>query len=123
MAATLRFEHDVVGDILYIEKCRPYLGQDSDDIEDFVIARLNPNNDEVESMEILFYSTRIISRQPLRLNIPVAKGAINGHPAAAEFDCLAQSVSPWLTVPPDAEIVELYIPGASAEPAAVTPSV
>ena len=42
---------------------------------------------------ILFYSSRILTREPLRLNIPVAEGAINGHPTAAEFDCLVQPSS------------------------------
>ena len=118
MAATLRFEHDVVGNIMYIEKCPPYPAQDEDDIEDGVIARCHPDTDEVESMMILFYSSRIVSRDPLRLDITVAKGAVNGHPAAAEFDCLVHPDSEWLTFPADAEIVELYIPGwtETAEP-------
>ncbi|MDE2785040.1 MAG: hypothetical protein OXL37_00100 [Chloroflexota bacterium] len=111
MAATLRFEHDVVGNIMYIEKCPPYPGQDEDDIEDGVIARRHPDTDEVESMMILFYSSRIVSREPLRLDIPVTKGAINDQTAAAEFDCLVHPDSEWLTFPADAEIVELYIPG------------
>ena len=111
MAAMLRFEHDVIGNIMYIEKCPPYPGQDEDDIEDGVIARLHPDTDAVESIMILFYSSRILSRDPLRLNIPVAKGAINSQPAAAEFDCLVQPGSEWLTFPANAEIVELYIPG------------
>ena len=118
MATTLRYEHDVAGNIMYIEKCPPYPGQDEDDIEDGVIARRHPDTDEVESVMILFYSSRILTREPLRLNIPVAEGAINGHPAAAEFDCLVQPRSNWLTFPTDAEIVERYIPGwnAATEP-------
>ena len=118
MAATLRFEHDVVGNIMYIEKCPPYPGQDEDDIEDGVIARRHPDTDEVESMMILFYSSRIVSRDPIRLDIPVAPGFICGEPAAAEFDCLITPGSEWLTFPLDAEIIELYIPGwtETAEP-------
>ena len=111
MATTLRFEHDVAGNIMYIEKCPPYPEQDEDDIEDGVIARRRPDTDEVESVMILFYSSRILTREPLRLNILVAEGAINDQPAAAEFDCLVQPGSKWLTFPADAEIVELYIPG------------
>ena len=106
----LIFEYDVEGDIMFIAKRRPYLGQDEDDIEDMVVARCHPHTNEVESIEILFFTTRVVSRSPVRLDIPVTKGAINGRPAAAEFECLAQAGSPWLTIPPDAEITELYIP-------------
>ena len=70
MAATLRFEHDIVGNIMYIEKCPPYPGQDEDDIEDGVIARRHHDTDEVASMMVLFYSSRIVSREPLRFGHP-----------------------------------------------------
>ena len=119
----LIFEYDVEGDIMFIAKCQPYLGQDEGDIEDMVVARCHPHNNEVESIEILFFTTRVLSRSPVRLDIPVTKGAINGRPAAPEFDCLAQPDSPWLTIPPDAEITELYIPLRSeAEAPAPTPA-
>lgn len=111
MATTLRFEHDVTGNIMYIEKCPPYTGQDEDDIEDGVIARRHPDTDEVESVMILFYSSRIVTHEPLRLNIRVAEGTINGHPASEAFDCLVHPSSNWLTFPTDTEIVERYIPG------------
>ena len=117
MATQLTFEHDVLGDILYIESCRPYPAQDEDDIEDCVIARCNPDTDVVESVMIMSFRHRIISRDPLRLEIPVAPGSICGQPAAPEFDCLVQPGSPWLTFPPDAEITELYIPGWTETPA------
>ena len=113
MATTLRFEHDVAGNIMYIEKCPPYPGQDEDDIEDGVIARRHLDTDEVESVMIPFYSSRILTLEPLRLNIPVAEGAINGYPAAREFYCLVQQSSDWLTFPADAAIVERYIPGGN----------
>ena len=123
MTTQLTFEHDVIGNIMTIEKCRPYLGQDSDEIHEVVVGRMNPNTGEVESLEILSYSYLIISRDPLRLEIPVAPGSICGLPVAAEFDCLVQPGSPWLTIPPDAEITELYIPGwTEAETPAETPA-
>ena len=104
MGTKLTFQYDRIGDILCIEKCRPYLGQDSDDIEDLAIAKLNPDTEEVESLEILFASGRILSHRPFRLNIPVAPGTINGWPAAAEFDCLVAPGSEWLTVPHSAVV-------------------
>ena len=121
MATKLSFRHDVVGDIMIIEKCRPYPEQDSDEIDAAVVGRMNPDTGEVESLEILSFTSHIISRSPVRLAIPVAPGRICGRPAAA-FDGLALPGSPWLTIPPDAEITEVYIPGRS-ETAAETPAV
>ncbi len=118
MATDLSFRHDVIGNIMTIEKCRPYAEQDSDEIGLSVVGRMNPDTGEVESLEILSYSHLILSRDPVRLEIPVAPGFICGEPAAAEFDCLITPGSEWLTFPADAEIVELYIPGwtETAEP-------
>ena len=42
MAAKLAFKYDREGDILYINKMPPYPGQDSEELGDEVIARLNP---------------------------------------------------------------------------------
>ena len=41
MGARVIFEYDRIGDMLYVGKCRPCVGQDSDNIEDMVIARFN----------------------------------------------------------------------------------
>jgi uncharacterized protein YuzE len=58
-AGSLVFQYDKIGDILYIETCPPYPEQDSVELGDDVIARLNPKTRAVESLEILFYSTRL----------------------------------------------------------------
>ena len=100
----LTFKYDRIGDILSIEIRPPYQGQDSDEIDDSVVARFHPQTDVVESIEILFLSRHILSDDPFRLNVPVAPGAINGWPAAPEFNCLIQPGSNWLTVPPVAVI-------------------
>ena len=110
MATTLNFRHDVAGGIMIIEQCRPYPEQVSDEIDAAVVGRMNPDTGEVESLEILSFTAHIISHSPVRLAIPIAPGVICGRPAAPEFDCLVQPGSPWLTIPPDAEITELYIP-------------
>ena len=49
MATKLTFEPDVVGNIMTIEKCRPYREQDSDEIGDCVVGRMHPDTGEVES--------------------------------------------------------------------------
>lgn len=60
MAAKLSFKYDRAADILHIDKCAPYGEQESEELGDEVIARLNPNTGEIENMEILFFSTRLL---------------------------------------------------------------
>lgn len=66
MAEKLTFRYDRTGDILYIDKCRPYAEQESEELGDDVIARLNPTSSEVE---ILFFSKRLLSMNLLELPI------------------------------------------------------
>jgi uncharacterized protein YuzE len=60
MEAKLRFKYDRQGDILHIDKCPPYPEQESEKLGDDVIARLNPRTGEVENVEVLFFSTRLL---------------------------------------------------------------
>ncbi len=60
MEAKLTFKYDRRGDILYINRCLPYPEQESEELGDDVIARLNPTTGEVENFEILFFSTRLL---------------------------------------------------------------
>lgn len=60
MDPKLTFRYDREADILYIEKRRPYAEQESEEIGDDVIARLNPDSGEVENLEVLFFSTRLL---------------------------------------------------------------
>ena len=81
MDTTLTFQYDRIGDILSIEICPPYRGQETDEIAASVVAKLHPQTDVVEVIEILFLSTQILATDPFRLGIPVKPGAINGWPA------------------------------------------
>ena len=65
MAEKLTFQYDRDGDILYITKREPYPEQESEEVGDEVIARLNPTNGEVEGLEVLFFSTRLLRRDLL----------------------------------------------------------
>jgi uncharacterized protein YuzE len=56
----LTFKYDRIGDILYINKRPNYPEQESEELGDDVIARLNPETGEVESLEVLFFSTRLL---------------------------------------------------------------
>jgi hypothetical protein len=54
------FQYDREGDILYINKRPPYPEQQSKELGDEVIARLNPKTSEIENLEVLFFSTRLL---------------------------------------------------------------
>ncbi|HWD57916.1 MAG TPA: hypothetical protein VG308_06535 [Stellaceae bacterium] len=60
MSAKLTFKYDRGADILHIDKCLPYEEQESEELGDEVIARLNPKTREVENLEVLFFSTRLL---------------------------------------------------------------
>lgn len=69
MAEKLSFRYDRLADILYIDKGPPYAEQESEELEDGVIARLNPLTGEIENLEVLFFSTRLLRRDLLELPI------------------------------------------------------
>ena len=69
MAETLTFHYDPTGDILYINKRSPYAEQESEEIGNEVIARLNPLSGEIENLEVLFFTKRLMSNPFLELPI------------------------------------------------------
>ena len=69
MGTKLTFRYDREADTLHIDKCPPYAEQESEELGDDVIARLNPQSGEIENLEVLFFSTRLL-REEL-LEIPV----------------------------------------------------
>jgi uncharacterized protein YuzE len=60
MAEKMIFRYDREADILYINKRAPYQEQESEELGDDVIARFNPDTGEVENIEVLFFSTRLL---------------------------------------------------------------
>ena len=69
MEPRLTFKYDRTADILYIDKTKPYREQETEELGDDVIARLNPTTGEVENLEVFFFSTRLL-RQDL-FELPV----------------------------------------------------
>lgn len=69
MEKNLTFRYDKVGDILYIDVCSPYPEQESEEIADQIVARLNPQSGEVENLEVLFFSKRLEDKNPLQLPV------------------------------------------------------
>ena len=55
MGKRLTFKYDREADILHIDKCPPYSEQESEELGDEVIARLNPGTGEIENLEVLFF--------------------------------------------------------------------
>ncbi len=69
MEARLRFKYDREADILHIDTCPPYTEQESEELGDEVVARLNPQTGEVENLEVLFFSTRLLRSELLELPV------------------------------------------------------
>jgi len=65
----MTFQYDREADILYINTCTPYADQESEELEDEIIARFNPETDEVENLEVLFFSTRLLRKELFQLPI------------------------------------------------------
>jgi len=70
MDAKLTLHYDRDADILHISKRPPYPEQESEELGDGVVARINPATGEVENLEILFFSVRL--RQGDAFDLPVA---------------------------------------------------
>lgn len=58
MAARLAFQYDREADILHISSRPPYAEQESEELGDDVIARLNPKTGDVESLEVFEWVAR-----------------------------------------------------------------
>ncbi len=69
MEAKLSFRYDREADILRVDKCAPYPDQESEELGDDVIARLNPNSGEIENLEVLFFSTRLLRNDLFELPV------------------------------------------------------
>ena len=79
MESKLSFQYDREADILYINKCPPYAEQESEELGEEVIARINPKTGEVENLEILFFSTRLLRSDLFELPIAVDLHLLTGE--------------------------------------------
>jgi hypothetical protein len=69
MEARLIFKYDREADILYINKRSPYAEQETEELGDEVIARLIPVTGEMENLEVLFFSTRLLREDLFELPV------------------------------------------------------
>ncbi|NQT53593.1 DUF2283 domain-containing protein [bacterium] len=67
MAPRMTLKYDREADVLYLSNCPPYPEQESEEIGNDVIAHLNPHTGEVESLELLFFSTRLLRKDEMEL--------------------------------------------------------
>jgi len=77
MEGKLTFKYDRDADILYINRKDPYPEQDSEELGDDIIARYNPKTGDLEALEILFFSTRLLRNDQFEIPIEIisAKGS------------------------------------------------
>ena len=79
MEQKLKFRYDREADILHIDTRGPYPEQESEELGDDVVARLNPATGDVENLEILFFSTRLLRSDlfevPLSADLKLASQA------------------------------------------------
>jgi len=60
MEASLKFTYDRDADILHIDKVKPYAEQETEELGDDMTVRINPETEEIENVEVLFFSTRLL---------------------------------------------------------------
>lgn len=63
MEKRLTFQYDREADILYINTVPPYAAQESEELGDEIIARLNPETGQIENLEVLFFTARLLRRE------------------------------------------------------------
>ncbi len=69
MEPKLSFNYDREADILYIDVRPPYADQESQEMGDGVVARLSPQTGDVENLEVMFFSTRLLRSELFELPI------------------------------------------------------
>ncbi len=69
MDTKLRLEYDREADILHLSMCAPYAAQETEELPDEIVARINPETTELEGLEFLFFSTRLEGHALLELPV------------------------------------------------------
>ena len=69
MDERVSIHYDRTGDIRPIDLRPPYAAQECEEIGDEILARLNPQTNAIENLEILFFSKRLLAGETLKLNL------------------------------------------------------
>ena len=67
MDPKLTFRYDREADVLYSDKRPPYAEQETEELGDNVVARFNPTTEEVENLEVVFFSARLLGSDHFEL--------------------------------------------------------
>ena len=78
MGEKLIIRYDQIGSFLFIEVCSPYAQQDSDEIDDAVVARFNLKTGELESVEVLFFESWLRMEGEIRIPVAASLGVDGG---------------------------------------------
>ena len=81
MAEKMIFKYDREADILYINKRAPYPEQESEELGNDVIARFNPDTGDVENIEVLFFSTRLLRSDIFEIPFAMREAETKGFEA------------------------------------------
>jgi uncharacterized protein YuzE len=79
MAERLAFRYDREADILYIDTVAPYAAQESEELGDEIIGRLNPQTGKVENLELLFFTGRLLRKN--LFSLPIIAEMYQAEPA------------------------------------------
>lgn len=69
MDKRVSIHYDRTGDILHIDLRPAYAAQECEEIGDEILARLNPQTNAIENLEILFFSKRLLAGETLKLDV------------------------------------------------------
>lgn len=72
MEAHLRIKLDRDSDTLHIDTCARYSAQESEELGDDIVARFNPKTGEIEGLDVLFFSHRILAGD--LIDLPITAG-------------------------------------------------
>jgi len=79
MAQELTFQYDREVDILHINTVPPYAEQESEELDDEIVARLNPQTGKIENLEVLFFTSRLLRGE--LFSLPVVADLRHAEPA------------------------------------------
>ena len=69
MGTEMIISYDKIGDILTIDQCRPYSGQDEDEIDEGIVVRTNQETGQIENLYLLFFNSRVAKEGTIHLPI------------------------------------------------------
>jgi len=69
MAQKLTFQYDRESDTLYVNTITPYAEQESEELGDEIVARLNPKTGKIENLEVLFFTSRLLRKELFSLPV------------------------------------------------------